>query len=202
MSTKEYMSRWRKNNKEKTKQYAKVFRERHGPRILNENEKEKQKEYMTEYQQANKDHLRTMKKLQIANNPEYAASLRRSKQEWRDKNKGYNNEYNKARKAIDPVFKLRMYLRTRFYQAVKNNKRDSALKLLGCTLEDFKVFIAAKFIDGMSWDNYGEWELDHIKPLALFNLIIIEEQIKAFHYSNFQPLWKADNRAKRDLYTP
>ncbi len=161
---------------------------------------EKQKEYMREYGRKNRASLREKKKQQIANNPEYAASLRRSKKAWRENNKGYTNSYNKKRKAIDPEFKLRLYLRTRLYQTLKGLRKVSALTLLGCSIEEFKIYITEKFKEGMSWDNHGEWELDHIKPLALFNLIDIEEQKKAFHFTNFQPLWKPDNRAKRDYY--
>ena len=60
---KEYMAEWCKNNREKTKQYAKNFRKKHGPRILSEEEKEKQKEYMKDYQQANKDHFTNFQSL-------------------------------------------------------------------------------------------------------------------------------------------
>lgn len=160
---------------------------------------EKQKEYMREYGRKNRAILREKKKQQIANNPEYAASLRRSKAVWRDKNKNYTNEYNKKRKANDPNFKLRMSLRTRLYQSLKGLKLKSAIDLLGCSIEEFKNYIANKFSDGMTWENHGEWELDHIKPLALFDLTNLEEQKMAFHFSNFQPLWKVDNRAKRDM---
>lgn len=160
---------------------------------------EKQKEYMREYNRKNRASLREKKKQQIANNPEYAASLRRSKKAWRDKNKGYTNEYNKKRKAIDPIFKLRMYLRSRLHKAVRNlTKQGSAVKDLGCTLEEFKIHIENKFTTLMTWENYGEWELDHIIALAKFDLSIREEYAKACHYTNYQPLWKADNRAKRD----
>lgn len=161
---------------------------------------QKQKEYMREYNRKNRAILSEKKKLQIANDPEYAASLRRSKKAWQDKNKGYTNKYNKNRKATDTSFKLRMYLRTRLYQTLKGLKKTSALDLLGCEIEDFKIYITNKFLEGMTWDNYGGWELDHIRPLALFNLIEVEEQKKAFHFTNFQPLWKSDNREKRDSY--
>lgn len=158
------------------------------------------KEYMSEYNRKNRDILREKKKQQIANNPEYAASLRRSKKAWQDRNKNYANEYNKKRKLIDPNFKLKMMLRTRLYQSVKGLKLKSALDLLGCEIEYFKTYITNKFLEGMTWENHGEWELDHIKPLALFNLTNIEEQKIAFHFTNFQPLWKSDNRSKRDYY--
>ena len=50
----------------------------------------------------------------------------------------------------------------------------------------------------MNWDNYGEWEVDHIKPCSSFNLLNEEERKECFHYSNLQPLWKGDNREKHD----
>lgn len=198
-ATKEYMAAYRAANREKFREYAKRHIAKHGRRKLTDEEKEKQKEYMKDYQQANKKHLREMKKLQIAKNPKYAASLKQSKKEWREANPNYINEYNKRRKAVDPEFKLRMYLRSRINKAIRRIvKQGSAVKDLGCSIEYFKNYIELKFKSLMSWDNYGEWELDHIIPLAKFNLTIREEFEKACHYTNYQPLWKADNRAKRD----
>ena len=52
------------------------------------------------------------------------------------------------------------------------------------------------FTDNMSFDNYGLWELDHIKPISSFNLDNIEEQKKCFNYNNIQPIWKEDNMKK------
>lgn len=48
----------------------------------------------------------------------------------------------------------------------------------------------------MGWDNYGEWHIDHIIPCSSFNLSILEDQKKCFHYTNTQPLWKIDNLRK------
>ena len=48
----------------------------------------------------------------------------------------------------------------------------------------------------MTWENYGEWEVDHILPCASFDLEQPEAQRQCFHYTNLQPLWKADNRSK------
>lgn len=49
----------------------------------------------------------------------------------------------------------------------------------------------------MSWDNWGEWHLDHVLELALFDLTDREQFLKAVHYTNYQPLWEAENLAKR-----
>jgi hypothetical protein len=48
----------------------------------------------------------------------------------------------------------------------------------------------------MSWDNHGEWHIDHIIPLASANTPEIIKQL--CHYSNLQPLWASDNIIKKD----
>ena len=52
----------------------------------------------------------------------------------------------------------------------------------------------------MSWDNYGEWHIDHIRPMASFNLQEQEEQLKCCHYTNLQPLWAEENLRKGNKY--
>lgn len=47
----------------------------------------------------------------------------------------------------------------------------------------------------MSWDNYGEWEIDHVVPIK-YNKPTLDQQIARLHYTNTQPLWKDDNLSK------
>ena len=77
-------------------------------------------------------------------------------------------------------------------------KAGSAVKDLGCTLEFLEKYIEGQFQEGMTWDNYGEWEVDHIVPLAKLDLTNPEDFAKACHYSNLQPLWWQDNLKKSD----
>jgi hypothetical protein len=76
------------------------------------------------------------------------------------------------------------------------NKIYTYLKLLGCNLLEFEVYLLEKLKDGMTFDNYGKWEIDHIKPISLFNLNNENELFECCNYKNLQPLWKIDNILK------
>jgi len=78
----------------------------------------------------------------------------------------------------------------------KGIKSAKTSELLGCTVEDLRLFLEAEFVEGMSWENYGEWHVDHIRPCASFNLEDPEEQKRCFHWTNLQPLWAQDNLRK------
>ena len=76
---------------------------------------------------------------------------------------------------------------------------------LGCTFDEYKIFLEKKFKENMEWSNMGGkngWHIDHIKPLASFDLSKKTEQLKAFNYKNTQPLFKIDNLKKgaREVY--
>lgn len=83
-------------------------------------------------------------------------------------------------------------------------KRVSSIKDLGCTLDELKIYIESKFLPGMTWENWTifGWHLDHIRPLSSFNWDDPEEQKKAVHYTNLQPLWAFDNLSKGDKWDP
>ena len=96
-------------------------------------------------------------------------------------------------------------LRSRLYYALKNNKKDHTMDLLGCTVEHCVQHIEKQFTSGMTWDNQGkaddEWEIDHIIPFAAFDVTNRDEQFIVSWYQNTQPLWGPDNRSKGGKYT-
>ena len=73
------------------------------------------------------------------------------------------------------------------------NKKYTYLELLDCNLLEFELYLLDKLTDGMTFDNYGEWEIDHIKPISLFNLHNDNELFECCNFNNLQPLWKIDN---------
>jgi len=92
-------------------------------------------------------------------------------------------------------------LRTRIRSALKNNSRTiSTNELIGCEIENFKEYLENMFEVGMSWENYGEWHIDHRKPCASFDLSNPSQQVICFHYTNLQPMWAAENISKNDSF--
>ena len=125
------------------------------------------------------------------------------KNKWRQDNKDHckiwRDNYLSIKKK-DPIFRLKKNMRNRLNQAIKNNqKKGSVIDDLGCSIEYFKEIITKRFYPCpnsnkiMTWDNYGEWHIDHIKALANFDLTNKKEFKKAVHYTNLQPLWAKDN---------
>ncbi len=93
--------------------------------------------------------------------------------------------------------KLLINARSRMYKALVGlTKSDTTKALLGAPISVVRSHLEEKFSNGMSWDNYGEWHVDHIKPCASFDLSIPEQQLACFHYTNLQPLWAKENMRK------
>ncbi len=111
----------------------------------------------------------------------------------------YHTKYCNQRRRNDICFNITCGLRIRLNKALeRGQKTGSAVKDLGCSIEDFKTYIENKFLPGMSWNNRGRcgWHLDHVIPLSSFDLTDRTQFLKACHYTNLQPLWSNDNIKK------
>lgn len=113
-------------------------------------------------------------------------------------NKKEINAKIKIRLHTDPNYKLRDLLRSRIRHLIKKSDRHSHIDHLGCSVSQLKSYLESKFQVGMTWENHGRygWHVDHIKPLASFDLTDIVQFAEACHYTNLQPLWAKDNLAK------
>jgi hypothetical protein len=106
-------------------------------------------------------------------------------------------KYNKNRRKRDPLFRAKMNLRKRIndcYTVSYWSKKSKNQVVLGCDYDTAFKHIEDQFRDGMSWDNYGEWHIDHIIPLC--SATTVEELEKLCHYTNLQPLWAEENISK------
>ncbi|MEY2500602.1 MAG: hypothetical protein QOI07_936 [Verrucomicrobiota bacterium] len=98
-------------------------------------------------------------------------------------------------------YRLRCVLRRRIRKVIEVGvKSGSSIDLLGCSTEQFKRHIEDQFELGMSWDNYGQWQLDHRRPCASFDLTLPSHQRRCFHFKNYRPLWRIENARKNSLW--
>lgn len=183
---KEQRKDWANRNPDKIKKYKKDEYSRNKEYILREQKK---------WVKANREHVRNYQN-------KYQREVYRKGDTYkkrRDRTKNERNRYMRDwhKNNNDVNYKLRRNLRSRLYHALKSSsKSGSSIKLLGCSIEEFRKYMESKFRSGMTWDNYSKWHIDHIIPLSWFNLEDIEQLKKAAHYTNLQPLWAEENLSK------
>lgn len=192
--------------------------------------KEKKKKYNKKYKQENKQSILEYNQNWIRNNPEkyrdtkrklyneYMQSeeykLERSEYQklYREKNKDklqeYHNNYVSNRKKTDNIFMLREYYKGMISSCFRNfgiKKSTKTNNIIGCSYDEFVIYLESKFEPWMNWDNRGlyngevnfGWDIDHIIPLS--SAETEEDLIKLNHYTNLQPLCSFVNRViKRD----
>ena len=150
------------------------------------------------YHAANRERLNERKR--YAANPEkHRESVRKWDAANREKIKERRAERHAERYEHDPQYRLALQLRSCLSGALKGNfKTGSAVRNLGCSIEELRAYLEAQFQSGMSWKNHGKrgWHIDHIKSLAAFDLTDHAQLLKACHYTNLQPLWAAENLSK------
>ena len=150
----------------------------------------KEKERKAKFYKEDKTLISNRVKLYRESNPEkYKSTKKKYKPKQRTR--------QKERRKNDPNFRLRCNLATRLSNIV-NQKSAHTMELVGCTLEQLKEHLQNKFEEGMTWENYGKWHIDHIKPCASFDLTSPVEQRTCFNWVNLQPLWAKDNLSKGD----
>ena len=108
------------------------------------------------------------------------------------------------RRRLNPKEKLISNFRMAIYIALKGlRKRKSTFDILGYSREQLVSHLEKQFISGMSWENYGDWHIDHIIPLSQFCFYTANDEAfkHAWHLSNLRPLWAKDNIHKKNHRT-
>lgn len=173
-------------------------------RRLTDQYKEYKKEYGYYYHIRNKNKILEYKK-------EYH---KKNKKEILKKKKEYRNKPENKERSINYIKNYIINNREKYYEYRRRNphiiswrnilyrtlkylgteKEGDTKNMLGYSAIQLKHRIEKQFVKGMSWDNYGEWEIDHIKPLTSFNMGDDVSIINSL--DNLQPLWKKDNISK------
>lgn len=126
----------------------------------------------------------------------FAGRVKEYMKEYRQKNRLRLNKQRWERERNDEVLHFANRIKKNIQQAYRRGGRlgEDMRSILGCSLSDFMKYIELQFKDGMSRENYGEWELDHIIPIS--SAKSKEDVIRLCHYSNYQPLWRSENVKK------
>lgn len=167
----------------------------------------KSKSYRRDWHKANMTRIKENKKIYQINNSD---QIRKNKAEYHlknacrisEKNKKYydeNKEHvikrNRLYRKNNPIAHSIRDLLKRLCNDWKGGRSKSEIEL-GYTHSQFKSHMESLFTEGMSWDNHGEWHIDHIVPVKwwLDNDITDPSMINAL--INLQPLWAKDNLTK------
>lgn len=109
--------------------------------------------------------------------------------------KAWRSNYRKK----DLRSKLADITRARIYCFIKSKgirKKKPTAQLIGCSWLELRKHLEAQFKPGMSWENYGQWHIDHIIPMSKLK----DNLEKSCHYKNLQPLWAQENLIKSNKY--
>lgn len=218
------LDKWRANTKQTcslcgTEKTGLEFTVRHkDKRILRRDCKECRSKYHDQYYDKNIDKFLQDNKKRYANpetkrrmnsyeqSPEIVARkrIRRAQPHIRQ----LATEYQKQRYRNETNYKISAIVRSRLVDALNGmSKPGSAVRDLGCSIEEFKTYLQSKFYvnyktgELMDWENqcHEGWHLDHIVPVSSFEDLSNRDQfLKAFNYTNYQPLWSKDNLEKSD----
>ena len=194
---------WRTKNKEKDLEIKKNWRDSNKEYMVNyyNENKEHLKEYLREYYIENRnDILYNVKKnynfnreSKIESSKNYYRMVKDS-EEFKEKRRKIANENYKK----NPHVHAHRRILKRHLMLIGLEKCDRTSNLLGYTSLDLKNHMEKLFKDGMSWDNYGEWHIDHIKPISKFDISDDTSVVNALE--NLQPLWAFENLSKGGKY--
>ena len=170
-----YMKEYYQDNKEKIKEYNKGYYLNNKEIILNNNSR---------YYFLNKESV--IKRLSI-----YYYNNRELKLE-------YNKKYMRLKYKNYPYLFAHRNILKRHLKYTNVAKSSRTTELLGYSPTDLKLHIESLFIDNMTWDNYGEWHIDHIKPISKFEKTDDTSIVNSLE--NLRPLWAIDNLKKSNKY--
>ena len=149
--------------------------------------KEKKSEYHKKWSEQNKEHLSNYIKEYRENNVDKIRQIKR--------------DYQQHLRDTNPQYKLISYFKTAIYTVLKENnvnKYGHYFDVLKYTPEELMKHLESKFTDGMKWENYGVWHVDHKLPISSFNIKEIgdEEFMRCWCLDNLQPMWGEENIRK------
>jgi hypothetical protein len=166
-------------------------------------EKEKYRDIIKKIKSASKLYKKIKRKELSLKNKIYRLNNKERIDENRKKYYQKNNRriYDVHKKLLlrKPLAKFKIRIRNLISTTIRRksfSKGSKTNEILGCTFEELKIHIESLFYEGMNWDNYGEWHIDHIMPASMAKTY--DEVVRLNHYKNLRPMWASDNLRKSD----
>lgn len=188
-----YQQKWRQKNREKTRRYSQKYRENH-PKTARE--KEKISIRNKEYRIANRSRLLAYDKMRYENNRERILAVKNA---YNKKNKKKINARRIQKRKENSQLRLHHSFSESVRRSIKGKKQGLVWEsLVGYTLNKLRKHLEKRFTDGMTWDNYGKWHVDHKIPVSVFNFTKPEHRDfqRCWALKNLQPMWAKDNIKK------
>ena len=151
---------------------------------------------MLEWLNSNKERKKESDRLYRINNWE---KIKKRNAVWRKKDyQKLKNDPNRSGEWIH--WRVKSNVSRRIRGLLFELKTNRTMEYIGCSMEQLRQHLESQFTDGMSWDNYGEWQIDHILPCDAFDLTVPFEVFACFNYRNLQPLMAKENIAKKNKF--
>jgi hypothetical protein len=151
---------------------------------------------------ADPERRRSRERQQYAQSPD---KKRQQAAEWAARNperyRANMREFYRRKRQADPMYRLRSSVSAYVYWCLRSGKGGRRTEeLLGYSIATLRLHLERQFERGMTWDNYGEWHVDHILPVASFNFTSPDDpDFRAcWAMTNLRPMWAADNIRKSD----
>jgi hypothetical protein len=185
----EYRKKWYLENSDKVKKMEKT---RYYENKENINQKRRElyscdEEYRRKVTEHNKKYY--------ASNKKYFYLMSKK---WAEANKDKRNEISKAHYSKYKTLMVCRRLVKRTLKYLGTPKEEKTIEILGYSPTELRLHLEKKFEVGMNWENYGQWHVDHIRPISSFSLDESPKVINAL--DNLQPLWSFENLSKGSNY--
>ncbi len=193
-----------KEFKEKRKQYNETYKSRNRNR-KNENNRryrEKNKDRLKAIRDGNREELLKKRKEYYQQKLKHMRRIENLSEDQLEKRRAERRKWRKKdweKYSSDPEYRCRHTIRNILYRTIKaskENKEARTHELLGYTHQQFKKHIERQFEKGMTWENHGDWHVDHIYPLSKFIEDGITDPKVINSLPNLKPIWKSENLSK------
>lgn len=152
-------------------------------------------------------HREKRREQQLRSMARHPDSVLKGQREYRERNRerlrkylnGYLPGWREKQRRENPQYLLKDRLRSTLKRGLAAQgllKVARTEAMVGCSITELKAHIEAQFVNGMRWNVPDSFSIDHLVPIAAFNLLDAEELFWAFNWRNLRPLTLIENLQK------